>query len=48
MTGFSRRLFLRYVLLDMEGIPVEKMEWFAEQYAQWPCVDRFMVVGTID
>ncbi|KAL7903691.1 hypothetical protein GGI35DRAFT_492713 [Trichoderma velutinum] len=33
--------------LDVEDIPVEKMEWFAEQHAQWLCVDRFTVVGTM-
>jgi superfamily II DNA or RNA helicase len=26
---------------------VEKMEWFTEQHAQWLCVDRFTVVGTM-
>lgn len=33
--------------LDEEDIPVEKMEWFTEQHAQWLSVDRFTVVGTM-
>ncbi|PNP44474.1 hypothetical protein TGAM01_v210974 [Trichoderma gamsii] len=33
--------------LDVEDIPVEKMEWFAEQHAQWLCIDRSTVVGTM-
>jgi superfamily II DNA or RNA helicase len=33
--------------LDEEDIPVEKMEWFTKQHAEWLCVDRFTVVGTM-
>ncbi|KJK87120.1 hypothetical protein H633G_09028 [Metarhizium anisopliae BRIP 53284] len=33
--------------LNVEDIPVEKMEWFSEQHAQWLSVDRFTVAATM-
>lgn len=33
--------------LNIEDISVEKIEWFADQHAQWLSVDRFTVVRTM-
>lgn len=33
--------------LDVEDIPVEKMEWFTQEHSKWLCVGGFTVVGTM-
>ncbi|KAL7940041.1 hypothetical protein V8C42DRAFT_349789 [Trichoderma barbatum] len=51
MLWILRLVFLEHSFqdmpMDMEEIPVEKMEWFTEQHGRWLCVDGFTVVGTM-